>query len=439
MDDPQLSRMYFKLFVRDLARWRRRSATWIREHQPALVLLAGVLVVATFAVAYVAHMHGKFRKLKTELKAIGTTPVEVQPMPGGQEAVVMERTMLAEGSTPEFLSATLLPGRGLNTLQIVMSVPGHGSVPLLASAPLEDAAAAMTGQGVDANGEMSLAIGAPLEAPFAGRIPGSRSGDGLHLLADWRGRPLTLPITGEANGVPYSEGGLLLKEGAEVRRNVMPDGGTVLGTFAASNFGGRWPSQTSITVSTLLSSHVFEIRVIARNEGNEPTPIGLGWRPTFLLPGGGRDGVRLRLPAEAYEQMSNNHATGKAIEVAGTALDFTDRAGKLLGTTDIDETFVQLRSGFLDNGPIVEIRDPRGGVGIRVTAMSPQMRALHVTSRRSENKLAIGFQTNVDDPFSRVWPTAEDAGLSLLQPGRTLQWRIRLELFSLDSGERKPL
>ena len=123
MEDPRLSRMYAKLFLRTLAARRERFGNWSRENRSSwLSVLAGFALVV-FVVGYVAHLHGRFRRLKTELKAMGTTPVELPPMPGGQQPVVLQRTQLAEGSTPEFLSATLLPGRGLNVFQIMLSSP----------------------------------------------------------------------------------------------------------------------------------------------------------------------------------------------------------------------------------------------------------------------------------------------------------------------------
>ena len=439
MEDPRLSRMYAKLFARDLAKARRHSWIWARSHRPAVVLFGVVLAVVIFAAGYTAHVHGRFRQLKTELHVIGPAPVETTLLPGGQEPVTMERTQLAEGSTPEFLSATLLPGRGLNVLQIMVSIPGRGPTPLLAAPSLEEATKAMTGQDADANGQASLAMGAPLEAPWAGRIFGSRTGDPSRVASDWHGRPLLLPLTGESSGALSSEGGLLLTAGADtVKHNAMPDGGTVQGSFTAGDFGVRWPSKTGVVVSALLSSHVFEIKMVARNEGTEPAPVGLGWRPVFLVPGGGREGLRLRLPAEAFEEVSNGRATGRIVPVVDTPLDYTDRGGRLLGRDDLDRTFVHLRSGFLENGPVTELRDPVGGVGIRVTSMSQQIRAIHVHTRSSTSTVAMNFQTNYDDPFSRVWPREEDTGMYVLEPGRSLQWRIRVELFPLNARDQRP-
>ena len=431
--------MYATLLTGNLKRRRQRVWRWTRANQTAVMALAATTALIIFAVGYVAHLHGRFRRLKTELSMI-PQQVELPPMPGGQEAVVMQRTLLAEGSTPEFLSATLLPGRGLNVFQIMLSLPGRGAIPLLAAPSLEDAVKLMSGTQEDANGVESLRLGSPIEAPWAGFIPSTRDDAPAEVLTSWRGRSIALPATGLRGSTPVIQGGSLLKmEADSVKHNIMPDGGTVQGSFVASDFGGKWPSHTSVSVTALLSSRAFDLKLVARNEGNEAVPFGLGWRPQILLPSGTRSGVRLRLPAEAHEEMIDGRATGRLTAVAGTPLDFTDRAGKVLHDVELEDTFVDLRSGFLDNGPVMEIRDTRSGVGIRMTAMSPQIRAIHLHSSPKDNRIVVGFQTNYDDPFSHVWTTDDAAGINVLQPGQSLQWRLRMEVFAISDSKAPSL
>ena len=435
MDDPRLSRMYAKLFAGDLTRRQEDFWVWMEANRSIVTTTAAIVVLLIFCVGYIAHLHGRFRRLKTELRAMGTPQVELPPMPGGQEAVIMQRSLLAEGTTPEFLSATLLPGRGLNVFQIMLSIPGRGAVPLLAAPSLEAAAKLMSGSKEDAEGIESLRLGSPIEAPWAGLVSDTRGNDSTQVMANWRGQTLVLPATAKSGSTPLSDGGFLLKTEADsVKQNIMPDGGSVQGSFLASNFGGLWPSQTSVAVTALLSSRSFELKLVARNEGRESVPFGLGWRPQVLLPSGGRLGVRLRLPAEGHEEARNGHPTGLFTAVSGTPFDFTDRRGKLLRDLELNDTFVNLRSGFLDNGPILEIRDPRSGVGVRMTAMSPQIRAIHVESRMQDNKMTLNFQTNYDEPFSHVWNGNSDTSINVLEPGQTLQWRIRMEVFAINEA-----
>src|SRR6185312_6319250 len=58
------------------------------------------------------------------------------PLVGGQKAIELRRLQSGTGAKPEFLSVTLLPGRGMNLFQITAYLPGRGEVPLLTSPPL---------------------------------------------------------------------------------------------------------------------------------------------------------------------------------------------------------------------------------------------------------------------------------------------------------------
>ena len=135
------------------------------------------------------------------------------PRPGGQDAIVLTRTRMMEDSLPEFLSVTMLPGRGMNVLQITAYVPGRGEVSLMASPSVADAAGAMSGVGDDANGQASLAMGGALEAPWAGRIWGTPGPEWAHHDGVARAYASTLPVmAGRWEGATAS-GGLMLAAG----------------------------------------------------------------------------------------------------------------------------------------------------------------------------------------------------------------------------------
>ena len=63
-------------------------------------------------------------KLKTEIESAARRPFSLQRVrPGGQDAMVLSALADAAEARPEFLSATLLPGRGMNVLQITAYLP----------------------------------------------------------------------------------------------------------------------------------------------------------------------------------------------------------------------------------------------------------------------------------------------------------------------------
>ena len=339
---------------------------------------------------------------------------------------------------PEFLSATLLPGRGMNILQITASLPDKGEIQLLASPSLNDAAKAMSGKGPDENGAASLQMGAAIELPWAGRMGGIATSGASRLVENWRGKAVWLPVYSGIPGEPDgSVGGLLLRQGADsVKTNVMPDGGDAMSTFTAGDFGGHWPSHTDVSTTVLLSSRHVEITVTARNAGTEPEPFGIGWYPRFMFPGGDRKRVLLHLPNAEREEMRDDGSglpTGRLLEVAGTAYDFTARGGMALGSIPLNENFVHLKAGLLDNGPFAELRDPGNDFGLRITALSPTIKAMRVTAPAGQPYISIQPQFNVDDPLGHEWPADSDRGMVVLEPGESVQWKVRLEIFSLSA------
>src|ERR1700761_4458734 len=68
---------------------------------------------------------------------------------GGMDVVHLRRAATSHGKKPEFLSVTLLPGRGMNVFQITAEIPGRGETPVLKSPSVEEAASLLTGPGKD--------------------------------------------------------------------------------------------------------------------------------------------------------------------------------------------------------------------------------------------------------------------------------------------------
>ena len=430
-----------------LAMVRRRFSTlfhrlWHRGlMQSGMVtslVLAGVLM--GLAAGYRQHMRGNFHKLKAKI-ADERQDVPV-PRPGGQEAVVLMRSRRMGDSLPEFLSVTMLPGRGMNVLQITAYIPGTGEVKLLASPSIEGATNAMTGVGADANGQASLAMGGAFEAPWADGIWGAPSSSAGHITAAWRGHAMILPSPGSSDP---ANGGLMLREPADsVDSTALPDGGDAQATFNAADFGAHWPSKTQMTVTVLLSSRSIELTVVAQNTGDVAEPIGIGWHPRFTVPGGNRGQLRLRVPAQMRaEARDRTHGmpTGVLLPVAGTPYDFNLPGGASLETMDLDECFVALHQNLLDNGPVAELIDPADSYGVRLAVLSSTIKAMRVVAPANGDFVSIGPQFNVPDPFGREWARDTDTGMVILQPGQSTEWKVRLELFLLpdrNSAEAVP-
>ena len=432
MEDPRLSRMYAKL-------WRHKvTELWHRAWQTAvkrsgLLITVGVaLLLLLVAVGVKERGRGNLTKLKREFgvpKPVSQEAVAIRP--GGQDPVVLQRSQMADMEGPEFLSATLLPGRGMNLLQIQAYIPQKGTVNLLASPSLEEAAKQMTGEGKDTDGLASLSMGGAIEAPWANRIWGVPLDDDT--ITTWQGHSLHLPAEG---GV--SNGGLLLAQKADtVKTNVMPDGGQVQAVYDAGDFDGHWMSHTVITTTVQLNSRALEMNITAHNTGDQAEPVGLGWQPRFAILSGNRSQATLKLPNALRVEVADRRdgmPTGKLLPVDGTPYDFTKSGGSRLGKLNLNDSFVHLKPRLLDNGPIIELRDPKSNYGLRITILSPTINAIHINAPADASFVSIDPQFNYDDPFGREWPKSEDTGMVVLQPGQTAQWRVRLEIFDLDTN-----
>jgi aldose 1-epimerase len=430
--------MYWAL----LKQWaiRRRRSIWHAAvmRSGLLTVLVLALLIAGLAFGWRTHRLGQFAQLKKQLRAKPKQDIVFRP--GGQDVITLQRTQMVGGGGPEFLSTTLMPGRGMTMLQISAYLPNKGEVNLLASPLLESAAEQLSGTGADAMGAKSLAMGAAIEIPWAGRIYGTRTEDG-GLTAMWRGAHLNLP-TGvkDSYGLDgaVAAGGLLLKEpSTSVRTNIMPDGGEATATFRPRDFDGHWLSQTEIDTTVVLSGRVIEMKIVAHNIGDTAEPIGIGWHPRFAILSGHRGQMLLRLPEGLRAEVKDRRTgelSGRLLPVTGTEYDFTGQEGAQLGALNLDDSFVDLKRGMMADGPVAELRDPESGYGLRITATSPTIKALRVYAPLDGSYLSIEPQFNYDDPFGHEWAKAEDTGMVVLQPGESTQWRVRLEIFSLDSG-----
>jgi len=355
--------------------------------------------------------------------------VEVQKtLIGGQEAVVLTRTQTNDGVLPEFLSATLLPGRGMNIFQITAYLPGQGATSLLQSPTLDNASSELNGQGADLNGALNYTMGGAILLPYANRVTGKTTADGNYVQTSWGHHLLTLPASsGDKQTAIHGLFNTLASNSIDTEQ--MPDGQIATGHFHAGNFGGRWPSNTDVTVTVSLSRRTMDITVTARNVGNEPEPMGIGWHPYFVIPSNDRSQVLLKLPQGMQAEADAQHIpTGRLLQTSGTSNDFTQHNGRALGGQSMDDSFVRLHSNALDNGPMVELRDPEAQYGLRVTALTTTIKAIQIYAPADKNFIAIEPQMNFNDPFGKQWHD-EDTGMATLQPGQSVQWKVRLELF----------
>lgn len=358
---------------------------------------------------------------------------------GGQNIVKLERKATSNGAKPEFLSATIFPGRGMNLFQITANVPGKGEVQVLASPSLEEAASKLNGEGADANGNASFSFGGAFLVPYPNRIRGKVSDDGKTVTTEWHGKQLTLPanFSGKKPGAEkHSIHGLILASKTDdVQVQNTADGQTVTGVIHAGNFGGRWLSQTDLNFTIALAGDAVEATITAKNVGNEPEPLSIGWHPYFAILSGDRKQVRLHVPADVTAEVNNYDdvfPTGKLLPVKGTKYDFNAPDGVTLDDMFLDDSFAHLKR--TDGNVVVSLTDPASSYGIHVIGESPKIKTVQVYAPPEKSFTAIEEQFNFGDPFGKQWH-GMDTGMVTLKPDESVTWKCKLALFVPSTAE----
>lgn len=356
------------------------------------------------------------------------------PQIGGQDVVKLERKATSNGAKPEFLSATVFPGRGMNLFQITANVPGKGEVQVLASPAVEEAGKILNGGPEDMNGNKSFSFGGAFLVPYPNRIRGKVSADGKTITTTWNGKTLTLPANWKgknAGAEPHAMHGLILASKAEsLKTDNTTDGQTLTGTIHAGNFGGNWPSNTDLEISIALTGDAVDATITAKNVGTEPEPLSIGWHPYFAIPSGDRKQARLHVPAEVTAQVNNYDdvfPTGKLVPVKGTKYDYNAPDGVALDDNFLDDNFAKLKR--TDGKVVVALSDPASQYGIKIEGLTPEIKTVQVYAPLDKQFAAIEEQDNFGDPFGKEWH-GMDTGMVTLKPGQSTTWHVRLELFS---------
>ena len=350
---------------------------------------------------------------------------------GGLKIVTLTRTATST-TKPEFTSVTVMPGRGMEVLQITANFPGKGNVDVLAS---PDLAGAKKMLDVDdtANGDLGYRLGAAFLVPYPNRIRGKLSADGKTLTTEWEGHSITLPAN-NIGSLPTAERhamhGLILKAKTDnVAVQKVPGGEEVSGVIHAGDFGGHWLSKTQLVVTIRLTAEAVDATIEARNVGAEDEPIAIAWHPYFNLPSGDRTQVRVRIPASTIAEVDgydNVFPTGKILPVAGTRFDLRGVGGTPLGTNFFDDNWNHI--DWVNHAATVQVIDPAAHYGVEIVGLSPEIKAIQMFAPPTKQFVAIEHQYNFGDPFGKEWGST-DTGMVTLKPGQSTKWHVRLHVF----------
>ena len=373
----------------------------------------------------------KSRAVNSASPTAQVTPITI----GGEAAVVLTRPRLRDRKKPQFLGATILPGNGMNLLQIRAYLPGKGDIDVINAPNLPDAKELLENQN-DAFGNKSFSMGGAILLPYPNRIRGKLSADGKTIETTMAGKPLSLPANwkGKKPGaeVHAMHGLIMSAHFQDVRFHNGPVESTVSGFLHGGNFDRHWPSKTDVGVRMILKNETLDVIVTAKNVGSEKLPMAISFHPYFNFPSGNRAQARLHLPADMRAIVNNYDdvfPTGKLVTVKGTPYDFTAPGGAALGPTlYMDDCFTNLKRNAAGNA-VVEVIDPAAKYGLRITALSPQIKAIQAYAPPDKEFIVLEPQFNLADPFNtQIWGH-RNTGMDWLAPGESVSWHVRLELF----------
>jgi len=401
----------------------------MRKYSPYLILAATLLLIG------VSTSMGKSSRKNPGRGVNRGAAAKADDMTiGGEPVVILKRPRAAGSEKPQFLEATLLPGFGMNLLQVKAYFPGKGEVNVMASPDLAGAKELLE-KGNDEWGTQSFRIGGAFIMPYVNRIRGKLSPDGKWIETTILGKDITLPANfhGKNPGAEiHSIHGYVFA--AKFQDVKSMDGATesiASGILHGGNFGGHWLSKTDVTIRAILKDNSLDLEVIAKNVGDEIDPIAITFHPYFQFPSGDRTQARLHLPAEertGVDNYDNVFPTGEVLPVKGTPFDFTAMGGAPLGKMFMDDCFTDLKRNKEGNAEI-EVIDPAANYGVRILGISPQIKSIQVYAPPEKNFVAVEPQFNLVDPYNKkVWGK-RDTGIVSVQPGQSVTWHVKLELF----------
>lgn len=352
------------------------------------------------------------------------------PEIGGEPIVTLHRAV-TDKNKPEFTSVTLMPGRGMELLQITVNFPGKGSMDVLAS-PDVAGAKEMLDVKDDNFGDLGYRLGAAFLFPYPNRIIGKVAPDGKTLTTEWEGHTITLP----ANNVGSKPGaerhamhGLILKAKAQdVKVTKIAGGEQVTAVVHGGNFNGHWLSKTDLDYTITLRADAVDAQIVAHNVGNEAEPVAIGWHPYFNLPSGDRTQVRVHIPGSMQAQVNNYDSvfpTGKLLPVAGQ-YDLRAADGKALDHNFYDDNWSKL--DWKNGAVTVKVIDPKAHYGVAIEGLSPEIKTIQMYAPPAKQFVAIEDQFNFADPFGKEWH-GMDTGMVTLKPGQSTKWHVRVKVF----------
>lgn len=234
----------------------------------------------------------------------------------------------------------------------------------------------------------------------------------------WNDQELRLPVDEPAKGNSASHGLVRWVAWTVTREQV---NAVTLSTRLHPHPG--YPFTIDFAVEYSLDARAgLDVRLSARNPGDEPAPVALGMHPYLRPLGGGPiDNARLLIPARARVLVDEFGQPVDTQAVDRTPFDF--RSPALLGGLQINHAFTDLESGP-DGLITASLQDEHGSVDLWTASTT---RWLQVFTGDTLDGDARRRGIAVEPMTAPAGALATGTGLTVLQPGETgdLTWGVR--------------
>lgn len=349
---------------------RRRRKRFSIASSGLLTALVLAAVLGILGTVWIAHLHGRLHKLSTAEIPPDTT---VQPRPGDQDLLDMNRMSPGSGLSPEFVGLSAMPGAGMGILQLVLNIPGHDPQGILQATPI-------------------ASIPPFLDKKTSALMPGLEYS------------PLSLkvfPLQGASEGQEI----LANRAAQDLRSDMVPSGTGATTQFPSVSAPGPTgitppPSGFETKVSATISDRGFDLTISAKNVSQESRATVLSWTPQILLPTGGLEKFGLTPPDTTDALPSEKHV---AKEI-------------LLKPSELPNTWSGLKYSYLSAGSELRLHNIADSYTLRMIALSPSIRSVHAELAPGGKALAITFSTE-----------GPDGKRTVIEPGSTLQWHLRIQ------------
>lgn len=346
---------------------RKRKKRFSLASSGLLTALILAVVLGVLGIVWAAHLHGRLHKLST----VEVPPDSaVLPRPGGQDVIEVHRISPASGVTPQFVGLTVMPGVGMGILQLSLDLPGRDPQDLLLGTPIT----AM----------------APVLQPNTGAPK-----------ASLKYSPLSLKVfssTGDSEGQEI----LGTQPAQDARNEMTPGGAGATADFSDAPAPGPAgtappPSGIQTKVSAIISDRGFDLSITAKNVSSEAKSIVLSWTPQFAIPTKGLGSLRITPPETAEN----------AEKTAEIPLD----------TPNFHRTWQGLRYSYLSSGPELRLHNLADGYTLRLMALTPSIRNFRAEVPQDARAVSVTFSTE-----------GPDGAKTVIEPGGTLQWNLRIQV-----------